>query len=129
MIPLAFLRANWQVLAVVAVLLVAGATIGVTRFQLNSCRAKVAEFEAAYRALARSVEVQNEAVQDLEKKAAAAAARTAQARAAAAKGIEVAKQRADALAALLAAPRPMSECPSGDAIAAVRDDLRGRQTP
>ena len=130
MIGLAFLRANWQIVAVVGVLLIAGATIGVTRFQLNSCRAKVAEFEAAYRILSRSVQVQNDAVEELEKKRAAAASRAAQARAEAAKGIAAAKQRADALAALLAAPRAMSECPAGDAIVAVRDDLRSQhRTP
>lgn len=122
MIP-PFLLANWRVLAVVGVLLVAGAALGVSRMQLAHCRAKVAEFESAYKALARSVQVQNDAVQDLEKKAAAAASRARQARSEAEGRVRVAKDRADALAALLAAPRTTSECPAGDAVAAVRADL------
>ena len=129
MIPLAFLRANWQIVAVLAVLLVAGATVGVTRYQLNSCRAKLAESAAAYTSLLRSVQTQNDAVQAMEQKAAAAASRAAQARSEAAKGVAVARQRADALAALMAAPRPISDCPAGDAVVAVRDDLRNQQTP
>jgi len=120
----------WKALAIGAAGLTLVAWGGLNQIRLATCQVKVAKLDGAYKALSRSIQVQNEAVQDLEKKATAAASRTAQARAAAAKATNTAKQRADALAALLAAPRPISECPSADALVAVRDDLRGRpQTP
>lgn len=120
----------WKLIAIGAAVLGLVAWGGLNQIRLANCQTRVAEFEGAYKALSRSIQVQNEAVQDLEKKAAAAAARTAQARAAAAEATKTAKQRADALAALLAAPRPISACPSADALVAVRNDLRDRpQTP
>ena len=98
--------------------------------RLADCRAKLAQFEGAYKALGKQIQVQNEAVQDLEKKSAAAAARGAQARSQAAQATQVAQKSADALAVALAAPRVPSECPSALALVTVRDDLRSRpQTP
>ncbi|MEK9809115.1 MAG: hypothetical protein VW362_01610 [Candidatus Nanopelagicales bacterium] len=113
----------WRECLVGGLLLLAAATVGISRMQVNACRAKVAEYEAAYNALARSVQVQNEAVQGLEKKAAAAASRAAQARSEAAGAVKVAQIRADALAARLVAPAGASECPAKDAVLIVRADL------
>lgn len=124
-----FLARYWRECLVGGLLLLAAASVGVSRMQVNSCKAKLAQFEGAYRALAKQVQVQNDAVQDLERKSAAAAARGAQARSQAAQATQVAQKSADALAAALAAPRVASECPSALALVAVRDDLRSRQAP
>jgi low affinity Fe/Cu permease len=110
--------------AVGALLILAAVTVGVTRWQLNDCRADLAQFKAAYEQLARSVRAQNDAVLALEKKSAETARRAAQARAQAGKATEVAQRHADALAGFLGASGTCS-----DGIKVVRDDLRSQQTP
>jgi multidrug resistance efflux pump len=124
-----FLARYWRELLVGGLLLLAAAAVGVSRMQVNNCRANLAQFKAAYEQLARSVQTQNDAVLALEKKAAETARRAALARVEAGKAIEVAQRHADALAGFLGAPRVPSECPSADAIKVVRDDLRSQQTP
>lgn len=120
----------WKWIAIGTVVLVLGSWGGINHVRLANCKVRAAEFEGAYKTLTRQIQVQNEAVQSLEKKAAAAAQRAAQARAKAAPATLVAAKSADALARVLEAPRAPSECPSGLALAAVRDDLRSRpQTP
>lgn len=51
-------------------LVLACAIIGWQRVQLSDCRASLAEHKAAYLMLAKQVQIQNAAVQDLERKAA-----------------------------------------------------------
>jgi hypothetical protein len=124
-----FLARYWRECLVGGLLLLAAAAVGVSRMQVKSCRADLKQFIAAYEQLARSVQVQNDAVLALEKKSAETARRATQARAEAKGATEVAQRHADALAGFLGAPRAPSECPSADAIKVVRDDLRSQQTP
>jgi predicted nucleic acid-binding protein len=125
-----FLARYWRECLIGGLLILAAAVVGISRMQVNSCRAKLAQFEGAYKALSRSVQVQNDAIQSLEKKSAETAQRAALLRAQAGEATRVAKTKADALEAVLAAPRPTSACPSFDALVVVRDDLRARkQTP
>lgn len=92
--------------------------------RLSTCRTNLAEFKVQNKALGRQIQVQNEAVLDLEKKSAAAALRGAQARSKAVQATQVAQKSADTLAGFLAAPRVTSECPSAVALVVARDDLR-----
>lgn len=124
-----FLARYWREVLIGGLLLLAAATVGVSRMQVNSCRAKLAQFEGAYKALSRSVQVQNDAIQSLEKKSAETVQRAATLRAQAGAATQVAKTKADALERVLEAPRVASACPAFDAVKVVRDDLRSRQTP
>jgi len=119
-----FLLANWKLVLLGAVLFLCAATVGVSRMQVKSCRADLAQFKSAYEQLARSVQVQNDAVLALEKKSAEAARRGALARSEADRAASVAKAHADALAGFLGASGTCS-----DGIKVVRDDLRSQQTP
>lgn len=113
----------WREILIGIVLLLAGAALMTTRLQLEACRTERAEFKRAYEAMARSVQIQNEAVQSLEKKSAETARRAATLRAQAEGATRVAKESADALAGFLGAPRPTSACPVSEAVALVRQDL------
>ena len=119
-----FLARYWRELLVGGLLLLAAAAVGVSRMQVKSCRADLAQFKSAYEQLARSVQVQNDAVLALEKKSAEAARRGALARSEADRAASVAKTHADALAGFLGASGTCS-----DGIKVVRDDLRSQQTP
>lgn len=89
--------------------------------------AKAAEYLGAYNLLADRAKQCSAGVYEAEQRALAAAAAGRRARSEAAGAISVARQHADALGRALAAPRVVSECPSGDAVIVVRDDLRSRQ--
>ena len=103
-----------------------GGIVGISRYQVTKCRAEVAEFRRAYDLLAQSVARQNGAVLDMEAKAAEAARRGAEARSEAAGAVDVAKRSAEALARVMAGSRPASECPTKEAVDAVRADLAGK---
>lgn len=124
---MSFLVANWRILAPLVVFIIAGAAIGISRHQLAGCRLEVAEFRRAYDLLAQSVARQNAAVLDAEKKAEETRQRAARIRAEAAGAVDVATKSADALARVLAAPRPVVECPAAAALDTVREDLRRAQ--
>ena len=117
------LLANWRILGVLALLLAAGAAVGVSRYQLAQCQASRAKIEADYRILSARAEEQNRAVEALEQAAKEAAARARQAREAAAKTVRIAEGKAAGLERALSAPRAASECPAGDAVRVVRADL------
>lgn len=121
-----FFLSHWRAVLIGGAALLALATIGIYRAQLGACKAERAEIKRAYEILTRSVQVQNEAIQTLEKKSAETARRAASLRAQAQGATQVARDKADALERVLAAPRPTSACPSAEAIVVVRDDLRGR---
>lgn len=117
------LLARYWYLAVIAVLV--GTTLWY-RGSALSAESKTQEFEHAYKMLAQSTQRQAQAMNELEQKAAAAVARSRQARAAVAPKVDAAKRSADALAGALVAPRPMNECPANAALEVVREDLRPR---
>ena len=121
-----FLLANWRILALLGVLLVAGAAVGVSRIQVANCRAELATVKAAHELLLDRVRQQNAAVEAMEREAKDAAAKARKAREAAAATIRVAETRAKGLETILAAPRQPSECPAGDAVRAIRADLASR---
>lgn len=120
-----FLLANWRVLALLAVLAVAGAAVGVSRLQVANCRADLATVKAAHDLLLERVRQQNAAVDSMAKAAKEAAARAAQERARAAGTVKIAKDKAANLEHALSAPRQPSECPAGDAVRLIRADLAG----
>ena len=120
-----FVLAHWRILLVRAALALAGAVVGVSRHQVAKCRAELVEYRHAYDTLAASVQRQNEAVNEWERKATEAQQRAATARREASGAAEVAKRSADALAGAMVAPRP-AECPTKGAVDAVRADLAGR---
>lgn len=126
MIPLPFLLGNWRTIAMVAGFAALGIALGVARLQLASCRAETAEFRRAYDLLAQSTQRQSDSIRAAEKKAAEAAKIGARARADAAGAVQVATRSADALARVMAAPRPGGECPQAQAVGAVRADLAGK---
>jgi hypothetical protein len=115
-----FLFANWKLILIGAAFALCAAAVGISRMQVASCKADLAQFKSAYEQLARSVQVQNDAVLVLEKKSAETARRAAQARAEAKGATEVAQRHADALAGFLGAGK--GTCNEG--IKVVRDDLR-----
>lgn len=103
-------------------LLLSAALVGWQRVQIAECRAALAEHQAAYMTLAQQVQIQQQAMEALERKAAAARSAGLQARQRAKKVAEHARARADALAAAVAAPvAPSATC--SDALAVVRNDL------
>ena len=85
--------------------------------------AEVAQFRAAYDALAASAQRQNAAVNDWQAKAAQAAQAGRRAREAAGRVVQEHRRSADALAAAVAAPAAGLTC--GDAVGVVRADLAG----
>jgi len=121
-----FLLANWRILAVIGVLLVAGAAVGVSRLQLANCRAALAETRAAHDRLLGVVQQQNAAVERMEREAKDVAAKARRAREAAAATIRTAEGKAKGLETIMATPRAPSECPAGDAVRVIRADLAGR---
>lgn len=123
-----FVLAYWKILAVVGLLLVAGAAVGVSRLQLANCRADAAEIRSAYELLADRVRQQNTAVLALEQAAKEAAARARQAREAASATVRIAEGRAAGLEAALRAPREATagECAADEAVRVVRADLAAR---
>lgn len=121
-----FLLANWRILALLGVLLVAGAAVGVSRIQVANCRAELATVKAAHELLLDRVRQQNAAVEAMEQSAKESVKRAAQERARAAATIRVAETKAKGLETILAAPRQASECPAGDAVRAIRADLVSR---
>ena len=52
-----FLARYWRECLVGALLLLAAASVGISRMQVASCKTKLVQFEGAYRALARQVQV------------------------------------------------------------------------
>jgi hypothetical protein len=115
--------ANWRIFGVLAILLVAGAAVGVSRYQLALCEVRYMRLMVEYKGLVSRAEEQNRAVEALEQAAKEAAARARQAREAAAKTVRIAEGKAASLERALSAPRATSECPAGDAVRVVRADL------
>mgnify|MGYP003351869805 CR=1 FL=1 len=95
------------------------ATIGIYRAQLGACKAERAEIKRAYEILTRSVQVQNEAIQTLEKKSAETARRAASLRAQAQGATQVARDKADALERLVDLIREAAAPPPPPRIAAL----------
>ena len=114
---------GWQVIAALAALAIVGAFIGFSRYQVNACRAELAEFRRAYDVLSVQVQTQAAAMSELERKAKEAASRGAQARTEAKPAVEAAQKSADALAGAMRGLRP-AECPTARAVEVVRGDLQ-----
>jgi len=119
-----FLLANWRILGLLAILLVAGASVGVSRLQLANCRADFAQTKANYDLLIERVRQQNAAVEALEQAGKEAAARAAQERARAAAAIRIANDKAGSLERALHAPGDAATCDA--AVVVVRGDLAAR---
>lgn len=113
---------GWQIGAALVALLAVGAFVGFSRYQVNACRAELAEFRRAYDVLSVQVQTQAAAMSELERKAKEAASRGAQARTEAKPVVAAAQKSADALAGAMRGLRPV-ECPTKDAVRVVRDDL------
>lgn len=113
---------GWQAIAALVLLAGVAGFIGLSRYQLASCRAELAEFRRAYDVLSVQVQTQAVAMSELERKAKEAAQRGAQARSEAQPKVEAAQKSADALAGAMRGLRP-AECPTKDAVRVVREDL------
>ncbi len=113
---------GWQIVAALVGLAVVAGIVGFSRHQVAKCRAEVAEFRRAYDLLAQSVQRQNEAVNEWQRKATEAAQRGATARTQAQPVVDAAQKSADALAGAMRGMRP-AECPTAGAVKVVRDDL------
>lgn len=121
------LLANWRY-AVMGLLLAFGVLQTVrldsAKADVRALKAEVAQFRAAYDALAASAQRQNAAVNDWQAKAAQAAQAGRRAREESGRVVAEHRRSADALAAAVAAPAAGLTC--GDAVGVVRADLAGR---
>lgn len=120
------LLANWRYAVMAALVAMIGLQTARLRGSQSDARAltaEVAQFRAAYDALAASAQRQNAAVNDWQAKAAQAAQAGRRAREAAGRVVQEHRRSADALAAAVAAPAAGLTC--GDAVGVVRADLAG----
>jgi hypothetical protein len=113
----------WMAGAMGVVLAASGLAVGVTRYQLNSCRADAAELRAAHDILLGRVNTQNAAIDQMEKVSREAAENARKLRDAALKRAGVAEGKAKSLEASLRAPRPVSACVQAEAVKVVRANL------
>lgn len=111
---------QWLAMGAVIVIVVGGAYL---RTQATSAIAALDRCKASYAVLLAAHDRQAAAVADLEAKAAEAARRGAVARREAQGAVDVATRSAEALTRVMAGARPVSECPTADAVEIVRDDL------
>lgn len=124
---MALLLRYWWVAALSVMLAFAGiqtARLRGAQADVRALRAEVAQFRAAYDALAGSVQRQNQAVNEWQTKAEQAAQAGRKAREQAAKVSMHHQASALALAAAVAAPAAGLTC--RDAVGVVREDLLGR---